>query len=104
MAEIVRWSSRKTTRLFSGQQPGPEQVELREKVSVRSSKVGRLDASVLRDMVAALDEARIPGRTEVTVLLDGGRVTQMVVEAELDPDPSAVGTGGGEPVGVGEPA
>lgn len=88
MAEVVRWSSTKTTRLFSGREPGPEAVEVREKVSVRSAKGGRLDVAGLRDLVSALDAAKIPGRTAVTAVLDEGRVTQLLVETELEPPPT----------------
>lgn len=84
MAEIVKMSSMKTTRLFSRRDPGSEQVELREKVIVRSVR-GRLDVSVLRDLVAALDAAEVPSRAVVDAVIDQGRVTQLVVEADLEP-------------------
>jgi hypothetical protein len=77
----------KSTRLFSARAPGSEQVELRERVIVRSQTTQRLDVAVLRDLVAALDEAQVPDRTAVTATLADGRVTQLNVEAELDPEP-----------------
>jgi hypothetical protein len=96
MAEITRWSTMKSTRLFSTRDPGSEQVELRERVIVRSLTTQRLDVAVLRDLVAALDEAQVPDRTAVTAVLADGRVTQLIVEAELDPGPPAAVDGSAE--------
>jgi hypothetical protein len=72
-------------------------VELREKVAVRSIDASRgLDVSVLRDLVAALDHAQIPSRAPVKATIADGRVTQLVVEADLDPEqqPPAAAEGG----------
>lgn len=89
MAEVVTWSSTKTTRMFSGRSAGQPAVEVREKVSVRSGRGRLLNVAALRDMVAALDEAKIPGQAPVEVLMEEGRVVQLTVDTELEPPPQA---------------
>lgn len=94
VAEIVEWSTRKTTRLMSGAGPGVEHVEVREKVMVRSGRFpGAMDVSVLRAMVAALDAAKIPGRALVEAAIDGERVVQLSVEHDLEAPPVVSGDG-----------
>lgn len=91
-AEIVCWSSQKSTRVLTGREAGPEVLEVREKVSVRTH--GRLDVHALRDLVSALEGTKIPGRTEVKAVMQEDRVIQLTVEAELEPPPQVGGSGG----------
>lgn len=103
VAEVVTWSSTKTTRLFTGRAAGQPAVEVREKVSVRTGRGRMLNVAALRDMVAALDEARIPGQAPVEVLMEEGRPVQLTVDTEVEPPPQTgpeaaeAGQEGGEP-------
>lgn len=99
MAEIVKLTSMKSTRLFSRRVPGTEQVELRDRVIVRSIRSDRMDVSVLRDLVAALDEAQVPDRAQVQHQVSGAVLTQLIVEAEIEQPVApeiAAGPAGGE--------
>jgi hypothetical protein len=61
VAEIIRVRSVTTQRRFSQRDPGEAQSKVIETVTVRSIRSDRLDVSVLRDLVAALDAAGVPG-------------------------------------------
>jgi hypothetical protein len=65
VAEIVRTRSTTTKRWFSQRDPGEPETKTVETVTVRSIRSDRMDVSVLRDLVAALDESEVPGRALV---------------------------------------
>ena len=85
MAEIIRTRQVVTKQNFSRRDPGEPVGTTVETVTVRSILSDRLDVSVLRDLVAALDAANIHRGTVTAFKSDVGHLTQLVVEAELGP-------------------
>jgi hypothetical protein len=93
VAETVRTNTTKTTKPHSN---AAQRTEIIEEVHVRSIRSDRLDVSVLRDLVAALNEADAPGRVLVEAEnSDVGHLVQLRVHWSIDHEPAATAEAAG---------
>lgn len=86
VAEIIRTRFTTSRQAFSRRDPDGEcQLETTEQVTVRSIRSDRLDVSILRDLVAALDAAGVPGNARVEAeRSDVGHLVELrVVRVEM---------------------
>lgn len=97
MAEIVRTHVVVTRQaLLMGDLSGPEK-RTTDTTIVRSIRTGVVDVSILRNLVAALDEAGIPGQALVTAdHSQEGYLVQLTVRHEVDLIEDEPETCGGE--------
>lgn len=85
MAEIVTTRQTVTRKNLVREEMRDEQTRTTEITVVRSLRASILDVSVLRNLVAALDEAAIPGRALVTAeRSQEGHLVQLTVRHEME--------------------